>query len=115
MITKEQFLEIKELINGVADNIPPNKIHPIWNAYNLIRSTNESVPCTCSPKRWVEAVNSIRAFIIDNEERISKQSRTPLQKPLRLAIQSKYKPNEKCGGCRGFSAIINVVHNGKRK
>lgn len=71
MITKEQFLEIKESIAGVADNIPPNKIHPIWTSYNLIRGVNESVPCTCSPKRWVEAVNSIRTFVIDNEQRFS--------------------------------------------
>ena len=50
----------------VKDYIDPNQVHPLWNAYNKITGNNGAAPCTCNPRKWIDAVNEIRNFISQN-------------------------------------------------
>jgi hypothetical protein len=61
--TPEEYLQLKNLMSTVKDYIDPNQVHPIWNAYNKITNSSEPAPCTCNPRRWIDAVNEIRNFI----------------------------------------------------
>jgi hypothetical protein len=53
-------------MSTVKDYIDPNQVHPIWNAYNKITGNNGPAPCTCTPRKWIDAVNEIRNFISQN-------------------------------------------------
>lgn len=64
--TDEEYLDLKNLISTVKDYIDPNQVHPIWNAYNKITGNNGPAPCTCTPRKWIDAVNEIRNFISQN-------------------------------------------------
>ena len=64
--TEEEYAEVKNLMSNVKDYIDPIHVHPIWNAYNKINGGNSTPPCTCNPRRWVDAVNEIRNFISQN-------------------------------------------------
>jgi hypothetical protein len=64
--TDEEYLELKNLMSTVKDYIDPNQVHPIWNAYNKITGNNGPAPCTCTPRKWIDAVNEIRNFISQN-------------------------------------------------
>jgi len=61
--THEEFVELQNIMSNVKDYIDPQYVHPIWNAYNKIINSNEPAPCTCNPRRWIDAVNEIRNFI----------------------------------------------------
>jgi len=64
--TAEEYLDLKNLMSTVKDYIDPNQVHPIWNAYNKITGNNGPAPCTCTPRKWIDAVNEIRNFISQN-------------------------------------------------
>jgi hypothetical protein len=64
--TEEEYLDLKNLMSTVKDYIDPNQVHPIWNAYNKITGNNGPAPCTCTPRKWIDAVNEIRNFISQN-------------------------------------------------
>ena len=64
--TDEEYLELKSLMSTVKDYIDPNQVHPLWNAYNKITGNNGPAPCTCNPRKWIDAVNDIRNFISQN-------------------------------------------------
>lgn len=64
--TDEEYLDLKNLMSTVKDYIDPNQVHPIWNAYNKITGNNGPAPCTCTPRKWIDAVNEIRNFISQN-------------------------------------------------
>jgi hypothetical protein len=64
--TDEEYLDLKNLMGTVKDYIDPNQVHPIWNAYNKITGNNGPAPCTCTPRKWIDAVNEIRNFISQN-------------------------------------------------
>jgi hypothetical protein len=64
--TDEEYLELKSLMSTVKDYIDPNQVHPLWNAYNKITGNNSAAPCTCNPRKWIDAVNDIRNFISQN-------------------------------------------------
>jgi hypothetical protein len=64
--TEEEYLDLKNLMSTVKDYIDPNQVHPLWNAYNKITGNNGAAPCTCNPRKWIDAVNDIRNFISQN-------------------------------------------------
>jgi hypothetical protein len=64
--TEQEYLDLKSLMSTVKDYIDPNQVHPIWNAYNKITGNTGGAPCTCNPRKWIDAVNDIRNFISQN-------------------------------------------------
>jgi hypothetical protein len=64
--TEQEYFDLKNLMGTVKDYIDPNQVHPIWNAYNKITGNNGPAPCTCTPRKWIDAVNEIRNFISQN-------------------------------------------------
>lgn len=64
-LNKQEFNELKQLVDSITTRIPHEKAGYIWNMFNRLRKENEPQPCTCksSVGHWVRAIDFLRNYV----------------------------------------------------
>jgi hypothetical protein len=67
--TKDEFKELKSVIDSITTHIPNDRMGYIWNNHNKILKTNEAQPCSCgsAAAHWNRATQTIREFVRSKE------------------------------------------------
>jgi hypothetical protein len=70
--TKEEFKELKSVIDSITTHIPNDRMGYIWNNHNKILKTTEGQPCSCGSAAglWNRATQTIREFVRSKESLI---------------------------------------------
>jgi len=70
LYTKEEFISLKQTIDGIGNHLPEGLVGMIWDNYKKISGSNENQPCTCgsSASLWRKAVETIRNYINQNQD-----------------------------------------------
>jgi hypothetical protein len=68
-LTEEQYLELKNFLNGIGNYLPTDRVGYIWGTYNTVREINEPQPCTCASAggMWKRAIDELNAWVKDRE------------------------------------------------
>jgi hypothetical protein len=63
--TEQELVELKEVIGGITDRIPQDKVSYIWNNYKKISGDKANQPCTCksSAGLWGKALETIKTYL----------------------------------------------------
>jgi hypothetical protein len=70
MLTKEQFIELREVMNTITTHIPDHQTGYIWDMYNKIDGNHGGKPCTCSSsaRYWRAAVDTLKNYVKSNND-----------------------------------------------
>ena len=60
-----EFVELKNQIDKIRNNVPESIAPYLWDNYNRIRSVSQPRPCMCqsSAALWIGCVNFLREWI----------------------------------------------------
>ena len=69
--TEEEFNTLKTELNSIKTFLPDNKMSYIWTSVQKIRTKKSPQPCACrsSAKLWAAAVNELREFVNEKENK----------------------------------------------
>jgi hypothetical protein len=64
-LTYTEFVELKNQIDKIRDNVPESIAPYFWENYNRIRAVNQPRPCMCqsSAALWIGCVNFLREWV----------------------------------------------------
>lgn len=68
--TKEEFDNLKSVVNSIKNYIPKDKMNLIWESYKRISNSTEPQPCSCphSGKHWKKAYEMVSEYVKSNGE-----------------------------------------------
>ena len=70
--TEEEYQFIVDTLKGITTHIPKddNFLNWLWASYMKVTERNEPRPCSCASSggHWVKAVDTLRAYINQNNE-----------------------------------------------
>jgi hypothetical protein len=60
-----EFVELKNQIDKIRDNVPESIAPYLWDNYNRIRAVSQPRPCMCqsAASLWIGCVNFLREWI----------------------------------------------------
>ena len=60
-----EFVELKNQLDKISNNVPESVAPLLWNYYNLIRAVSEPRPCMCQSAAalWIGCVNFLREWV----------------------------------------------------
>ena len=60
-----EFVELKNQIDRIRDNVPESIAPYLWDNYNRIRAVSQPRPCMCqsSASLWIGCVNFLREWV----------------------------------------------------
>jgi hypothetical protein len=60
-----EFVELKNQLDKISNNVPESVAPLLWNYYNLIRSLSEPRPCMCqsAASLWIGCVNFLKEWV----------------------------------------------------
>ena len=64
-LSYSQFVELKNELDKISNNVPESVAPLLWNYYNLIRAKSENRPCMCQSAAalWIGCVNFLREWV----------------------------------------------------
>lgn len=64
-LTYAEFVELKNQIDKIRDNVPESIAPYFWDNYNRIRAVSQPRPCMCqsSAALWIGCVNFLREWV----------------------------------------------------
>lgn len=71
MLSKEEFDQLRSVMDTITTHIPEHQTGYIWDMYNKIDGNHGARPCMCSSaaKYWKAAVDTLNNYIQTNGNR----------------------------------------------
>lgn len=64
-LTYTEFVELKNQLDKISNNVPENVAPYFWDNYNRIRAKSEPRPCMCqsAASLWIGCVNFLKEWV----------------------------------------------------
>jgi hypothetical protein len=64
-LTYEEFIDLKNQLSKISNNVPENIAPYLWDNYNRIRAVNQPRPCMCqsAASHWIGCVEFLREWV----------------------------------------------------
>ena len=64
-LTYAEFIELKNQLDKITNNVPESIAPYLWDNYNRIRSVSQPRPCMCqgAAALWIGCVNFLKEWI----------------------------------------------------